>query len=61
MKKSPSYQALLITAAVCLGLNILVSLGVIGLVLKIIGLVALVWGVIEFFKNSEEFKGKIKK
>ncbi len=61
MKKSPSYQVLLITAGICLGLNILVSIGVIGFVLKIIGVIALIWGVVEYFKNTKVIKEKTKK
>ena len=54
--KKISYQTLLIIAAICLGINILVSIGIIGFVLKIVGLVALVWGIVEYFKNGGSTK-----
>ena len=58
MKKSPSYQNLLMIAAICLGINILISIGIIGLVLKAVGLITLIWGIVVYFKDNKVVKNK---
>ncbi|MFA5934153.1 MAG: hypothetical protein WC795_02975 [Candidatus Paceibacterota bacterium] len=61
MKKSPSYKTLLIIAAICFGLNFLITIGIIGFVLKVAGVAALIWGIVEYFKYSKVIEVKIKK